>query len=108
MTDLTPWTSLKPQSPYAAIIDEMSCAKQNARNSATDGRSIEGAGDQRELFGGCGKVERKGHSPMKKNECKRVMKMRACEIWATSIDAGRASTDRQINKGTKGPENSRR
>ena len=24
---------------------------------------------------------------MKKNECERVIKMRACEIWATSIDA---------------------
>ena len=68
------------------MMDEMSWAKQNARNSATDGRSIEGAGNQREHFGERGKVRRKGHSPMKKNECERVMKMRACEIWATSID----------------------
>ena len=51
--------SVKPQLPYAAMIDEMSCAMQNAPMSANDGRS------------------------MKKNPCERVTKMSACEMMAT-------------------------
>ena len=50
---------VKPQSAYAAMIDAISCATQNAPNSANDGRSI------------------------KKNECERVTKMSAWEMMAT-------------------------
>jgi hypothetical protein len=54
-----PWTALKPQSPKAAMIEEMSWARQKAARRAKDGRS------------------------MKNQPCERVMKMRACEICAT-------------------------
>ena len=37
---LTPATSVKPQSPNAAIIEATSWASANASMSATDGRSI--------------------------------------------------------------------
>ena len=49
----------KPQSPYAAMIDDTSCAMQNAPMRANDGRS------------------------MKKKPCERVTKMSACEMMAT-------------------------
>lgn len=67
------------------MIDEMSWAKQNARNSATDGRSLRSDARKRQVSlvqrGEAKARGRKTH--MKKNECERVTKMSACEIWAT-------------------------
>lgn len=53
------WTLVKPQLPKAAMMDEMSWARQKASMRATEGRSMK-------------------HQP-----CERVMKISACEMMAT-------------------------
>jgi len=55
----TPRTRVKPQSPKAAMMEEINWARQKAKNKATEGRS------------------------MKKNPWDRVMKIKACEMIAT-------------------------
>lgn len=83
------------------MIELMSWAKQKARNSATEGRSVEWKADQ---HGRWQNGTWSQNAPMKKNECDRVTKMRACEIWATSIERGGQRQGRESEEVKSGDE----
>lgn len=73
-----PLTWEKPQSPYAAMMDEMSWARRKAPKSAADGRSVKNHPCERVM-----KICARGESAAGATGGSQARRTSACEIWAT-------------------------